>query len=160
MARTLSSTLKTALNAQETGEVLLAITTITHASIVNGPLRVVNDLQNLVSNGQTYTAFPFQVTLPDDLEDGLPKIRLVLDNIDRSIVTAIRSIPPSSPPAVQVDLVLASTPDTIEVSFPGLSLREVSYDAYRVEGDVVLDEDDREPFPAEGFTPQSVPAIF
>jgi hypothetical protein len=160
MARTLSSTLKTAVNAQETGEVVLAITQISHPSILNGPLRVVNDLQNLTSNGKVYSAFPFQVTLPEEREDSLPRLRLVLDNIDRTIVAAIRSIPPSEVPTVQVDLVLASTPDTLELSFPGLSLREVSYDVYSVEGEVLLDEDDREPFPADSLTPQIVPAIF
>ena len=160
MSRTVSSTLRTAMQAQETGEILLAITTISHPSIVGGPLRVVNDLQDLTSNGNVYTAFPFEVTLPEDADQALPHLRLVLDNIDRSMVTAIRSIPPRQAPTIQVDLVLATSPNTIEVSFAGLSLREVSYDAFRVEGDLMLDEDDREPFPAESFTPQIVPAIF
>lgn len=160
MARTVSALLKQAVTAQETGEVILAITSISHASIVNGPLRLVNDLQNLTSNGNVYTAFPFQVTLPEDNDTALPKVRLVLDNVDRSIVQAIRSIPPSSPPTVQIDFVLASQPNTIELSFPGMTLRQVSYDALTVEGDLQLDEDDLEPFPADSFTPQYFPAIF
>ena len=160
MPRPLSDALKTAMYAQETGEVMLAICTISHASILNGPLRVVNDLQDFVSDGLTYTAFPFQVTLPTDGQDTLPRLRLVLDNIDRSIIQAIRGIPPSTPPMVQVDLVMASQPDTIEVSFTNLTLRNVDYDQFVVEGDLALDEDDREPFPSASFTPQLFPGLF
>lgn len=160
MARPLSTVLHTAMNAQQTGEVLLAICSITHASILNGPLRVVNNLVDFVSNGNTYTAFPFQITLPEDADEGRPRLRLVLDNVDRSIITAIRSIPPSTPPTVQVDLVLASQPNTVEVSFPNLTLRNVDYDVFVVEGDLALDEDDREPFPSMSFTPQLFVGLF
>ena len=160
MSRTLSALMQSAANAQETGEVILAIVSISHASIVGGPLRVVNNLTNVVSNGNTYTAFPFQVTLPEDTDDGMPKLRLVLDNVDRSIVSAIRSIPPSTPPIVQIDIVLASQPNTIEVSFTGLKLRQVSYDALTVEGDLAVNEDDLEPFPQGSFTPSKFPGLF
>ena len=160
MPRPLSSALKISMTAQQTGEVLLAICQISHASIVGGPLRVVNDLQDFVSNGQTYSAFPFQVTLPADGEEGRPSVRLVLDNVDRSMIAAIRGIPPSSPPTVQVDLVLASQPDVIEISFPNLTLRNVDYDQFVIEGDLALDEDDREPIPYQSFTPQLFPGLF
>lgn len=159
MARTLSSRLRGAMQAQETGEVILAICRIEHPSILNGPLRVVNDLQNLVHAGDTYAGFPFQVTLPQDAEDGVPKIRLVLDSVDRTVVQAIRSIPPGTPPTVQVDLVLKSMPDVSEVTFPNLTLRNVTYDVFVVEGDLEVDEDDREPFPQHRFSPQLFPGV-
>lgn len=160
MPRPLSTALKAALYAQQTGEVILAKTTITHASIIGGPLRVVNDLQNFVSQGNTYVALPFQVTLPADGEDGRPTVRLVIDNVDRSMVTAIRSIPPSSPPTVQIDLVLASTPDVIEISFPNLTLRNVDYDQFVISGDLAVNQDDREPIPYQRYTPQLFPGLF
>ena len=160
MARSVSTLLKRMVTSQDSKEVILAITSISHASILNGPLRLVNDLQDLTSNGQVYTAFPFHITLPEEREDALPSIRLVLDNVDRSIVEAIRGIPPSAPPTVKIELVLASQPDLIELSFPDLVLRDVSYDAFTVEGELRLDEDDREPLPADSFTPQLFPAIF
>ncbi len=160
MPRPLSAALKAAMYAQQTGEVLLAMTTITHPSILNGPLRVVNDLQNFVSSGNTYVALPFQITLPADGETGRPSLRLVIDNIDRSMVIAIRSIPPSSPPTVQIDLVLASTPNVIEISFPNLTLRNVDYDQFVIQGDLALDEDDLEPIPYQSFTPQLFPGLF
>lgn len=160
MSRPLSTRLMGAMHAQQTGEVLLAICAISHPSILNGPLRVVNDLKDFISSGLTYTAFPFQVTLPADVDQGRPSLRLILDNIDRQIVQAIRNIPPSTPPTVQVDLVLASQPNIVEVSFPNLTLRSVDYDQYVVEGDLSLDEDDREPVPWASFSPQLFPGLF
>jgi hypothetical protein len=160
MARTLSAALKRAVNAQETGEVLVALCAISHPSILNGPLRVASDLVDFVTDGVTYTAFPFQITLPVDTDEGRPTLKLVLDNIDRSIIEAIRSIPPSTPPTVQVDLALKSQPDEIEMSFPNLTLRNVEYDVFVVSGDLALDEDDREPIPAASFSPQLFPGLF
>lgn len=160
MPRPLSSALKIAMHAQQTGEALLAITQISHASILNGPLRLVNDLQDFVSDGVTYTALPFQITLPSAGEEGRPSVRLVVDNVDRSMVAAIRGIPPGSTPTVQIDLVLASQPDVIELSFPSLSLRNVDYDQFVIEGTLALDEDDREPIPFMSFTPQLFPGLF
>jgi Domain of unknown function (DUF1833). len=160
MPRSLSTKLKAAMYAQETGDTLLARCTITHPQILNGPLRLVNDLQDFVSDGQTYTALPFQITLPNEGEDARPQLRLVLDNVDRQIVQAIRGIAPGTPPVVQVDLVLASTPDVVDISFPNLTLRNVDYDQFVVSGALSLDEDDREPIPYHSFTPQFFPGLF
>lgn len=148
------------VHAQDTKEVLLAITTIDHPLIINGPLRIVQDLQDLVSNGHTYTAFPFQVTLPADTEDGLAKVVLRIDNVDQSIATTIRSLPPTTPPTVQIDLVIASQPDVVEVSLPGMKLRTVSGDMFAIEGECKMDEDDLIPFPEGSFNPRDFPGIF
>lgn len=160
MDRPLSVALRQSMFAQQTAEVFLSICSISHASILNGPLRVVNNLQNLTSNGNVYAAFPFQVTLPADGLDGSPRVRLALDNIDSTIMQAIRSIPPGEPPTVQVDLVLASQPDVVEISFPNLTLRQVEYDQFVVEGDLALEEDDLEPIPYQSFTPAMTPGLF
>ena len=160
MARPLSLAFRQSTFTQETGEAFLSICSISHPSILNGPLRVVNDLQDITSVSNVYTAFPFQVILPSDGVDERPRVKLSLDNIDRSIVIAIRSIPPGDPPMVQIDIVLASQPDVIDISFPGLTLRNVEYDQFVIEGDLVLDEDDREPIPWQTFSPQLAPGLF
>lgn len=160
MSRTTSTLFKTMANAQETKEVLLALITITHDSIVGGPLRLVQDLQDLTSNGNVYTAFPFQVTLPNDSDEGVLQVKLVIDNVDRQIAQAIRTMPPSSPPTVQIDLVIASQPDVVEMSIVGLTLRNVSGDAFQIEGDLRIDEEDLIPFPEGAFTPQDFPGMF
>lgn len=159
--RTLSPAMLAALHAQETGEVVLARIIITHPLIIGGPLRLVQNLQDVVAGGNTYTAFPFQITLPDEDEAGAtPRIKLVIDNVDRSIVATIRSLPPSPPPSVDIEIFLASQPNVVEVSYTGLTLRTVPYDVFTIEGDLVLDEDDREPYPQNAMTPALFPGLF
>lgn len=160
MARTLSSAMKVMASAQETAEVLLALVTISHPTIIGGPLRVVQDMQNLTSNGNVYTAFPFSVQLPDDQDDGVAQVKLSIDNVDRSIMVALRSLPPTSPPTVQVDLVLASQPNTVEISFPNLTLRNITGDALTIEGELRMDEEDLSTFPQDSFTPQDFKWLF
>lgn len=160
MARTITARLRAAMQAQETGEVLQTVCEIAHASIVDGPLRVVSDLQDFTSDGKTYTAFPFRVTLPASAEDGRGRLRLVLDSVDRRVLQAIRQIPPGDPPTVKVDLILASEPDQVQISFPELKLRNVTYDVFTVEGEIAVHEDDREPAPAMTFSPATFPGLF
>lgn len=160
MSRTTSSLFKTMAAAQQTGEVLLALITITHSSIIGGPLRLVQDLQNLTSSGHVYTAFPFEIRLPDDTDDGPAKVLLTIDAVDRSIMTAIRSIPPSSPPTVTVELVIASQPHIVEISIPDLTLRSVTGDGVKIEGELRMDEEDLAPFPEGSFTPSEFPGLF
>lgn len=160
MSRSTSTLFKTMANAGETGEVLLALVTISHSSILGGPLRFVQNLQNITSNGNVYQAFPFQITLPADGDDGPAKVTLTIDNIDRQIAQTIRSIAPSSPPTVQVDLIVASQPDTVELSMPNMTLRNVTGDAFQIEGDLIMDEEDLIPFPEGLFTPQNFPGLF
>ena len=160
MSRSLSPVAKRALFAQQTGEVIQALVTITHASIVGGPLRFVSDMQNCVSNGDTYTAFPFKLVLPDDDAETPPRLKLTIDNVDRQIVEAIRSIPPSTPPTVHVEFVFASQPDVVEASFSGFTLREVQYDALTIEGDLIQEEISLEPFPEGAFTPNYFAGLF
>ncbi len=160
MARNTSTLFKTMVNAQETGEVLLALVIIDHPSIVGGPLRVVQDLQDLTSNGNVYTAFPFQVTMPADTDEGPAKVMLTLDNIDRQMTVAIRSISPDSSPSVTIQLVVASTPDVVEIEMAGLTLRNITGDAFTIEGELRMDEEDLIAFPEGAFTPQHFPGVF
>lgn len=157
MARTLSATARQALYAQETGEVFLLLLTIDHATL-ESPIRVANNFEDIVSNGNTYVAFPFQITLPDDLDDHPPAMRLSIDNVDRAIVEAVRSI--ASPPTITLDVILVAAPDTVEASFTGFTLRNCDYDALVVEGDLALEDVLNEPFPAGSFTPDLFPSAF
>ena len=157
MSRSLSTIARRATFAHETGEVFLLLLTIEHPSLA-APIRVVNNLVNIVSNGDTYTAFPFTSQLPNEQEDQPPKMRLVIDNVDRSIIISIRGL--TSPPTIRLDVCLASQPDVLEASFPGFRLLGATYDALTVEGDLTLDDIVLEPFPEGSFTPQHFSGLF
>ena len=154
---TLSTTAIRAAFAQETGEVFLVLLTISHASLPV-PIRVTSDGVNTVSRGNSFVPFPFELELPEEDAQREPRARLRICNVDRQIVTTIRSL--STPPTVLMEVVLASAPDSVEVSFPDFELRDASYDVLLVEGDLTQESFLDEPYPGDAFTPATFPGIF
>jgi len=157
MSRNLSLTAKQALNASETAEAFLILLTIDHADLTQ-PIRVSSDGVDTTSQSNTFVAFPFDLTLPDDMDNQAPRARLTIDNIDRQIVQAIRDI--GGAPSVKIEIVRAADPDTIEASFPDFKLENVSYDAMTVQGELTLEDFTAEPFPARVFSPADFPGLF
>ena len=160
MSRTTSSAFRRMASAQETGEVLVALVDIVHASMPGSPIRVVQNLQPMVSQGNTYLAFPFSIKLPDDTDGAHPEVMLSIDAVDQSIAAALRALSPAQPPAITVTLVLASQPDVIEMQMPGLILRGIQGDALTIEGQLVLDEADLETFPQGSYNQTDFPGMF
>ncbi len=154
--RTLSSTAITSIMAENTGEVWLFLLTITHPSITD-TLYFVNNNEALTSRGNVYIPFPFTVELPTEDSENLGEVRLKIDNIDRSIVKALRSI--DSPPSVTLEVVLASQPDTIEASFSGMLLRNANWDAPSVTASLKFEDIGAEPMSLQ-MTPQRFPGMF
>lgn len=154
--RTLSTAALRAGHAQETGEVYLILLTISHPDLT-APIRVVNNNENVTSRNNFFVAFPFAIELPLEDSDQPPRARLRIDNVDRSIVASIRAI--DGPPTVTIEVILASQPNTVEASFEALVLRNVSYDAATVTGELAFEQIVVEPV-ASNFTPAKFPGLF
>ena len=158
MSRTLSLTAKNAIYAQETSEVFIQLIEITHDDL-DTPIQVCSDARQVVSNGKTYLPFPFAIVMPEENAENIPSVRLRIDNIDRSIITAVRSI--TTPAAVAFSIVLASSPDTVEAGPFTFSMVNVDYNALTVEGELIFTGNVlNDPFPALTFSPGNFPGIF
>ena len=157
MSRAVSSLTRQALYAAETGEAFLILLTLGHASLTQ-PIRVTSDAVTTASRGNDFAPFPFDLLLPDDQDNRSPRARLVIDNVDRQIVEAVRSL--SSAPAVLIEIIRAAAPDTVEAQFVDFKLTNVAYDAQRVEGFLTIEDFTAEPFPAATFSPGAFPALF
>lgn len=155
--RSLSTVLQRAIYAQDTKEVVLMLLTIAHANMVT-PIRVVNNLEAITSQGYTWAAFPFDVSLPIESDDQIPVMTLRIDNVDRQIVTAVRNL--QGPPDITLDIVVASQPDIVEATFVGFKLKNVSYDNLVVEGEMRLEEILSEPYPQHRMTPFHFPGLY
>lgn len=155
--RALSTALKAAITAQETGEALLPLLTISHPDLAV-PLRLVRNQVDVTSRGETYTAFAFDVTLPDDVDDHPPRASLVIDNISLELVDLMRSL--REPPEMLLELVFAGTPDTVEASWQAFLLDQPSWDAKTIEASLVLEETLLEEVPFHAFTPGFFPGVF
>ena len=158
MARNVSSTFLSSVNAADADEVFLVLLTIDHADL-SSPIRVTSDSVDTVSNGNTFQTFPFQIRLPTDDDDSRGALASVtIDAVDRRVVEAARTI--SGVPKVTIEVVLASDPDTIEISWPDFNLANHRADSDTISGELVLELLDQEPFPSGRFDPVGFPGLF
>lgn len=157
MSRTVSSTFRTAVYARETGQVFLLLLVIDHSSLAN-PIRVVNNYSSLSSGGYVYTAFPFRVDLPQDSPDELPSVTLQIDNVSRDIAAAIRTI--TGKPSATLSVVLASSPDTIEVGPLPCSITNIDVTGTLITAHMGGEDMLNTRYPKDSITPQTFPGLF
>lgn len=165
--RSLSLQALQSMYSQETGEVAVVLLTIEHPSLAM-PLRFSsNPTQRLsdaplrygtTSRGNTFDFLPFTAQLPDEKSEQGPQTKLVLDNIDREAIKVLRST--ATPATVDMEIVLASTPDVVEVAVPQFDLVGADYDESTITIDLQIDAFIHEPFPAGIFSPAYFPGLF
>jgi hypothetical protein len=95
--------------------------------------------------------------LPGQGGDGPGEAQLSIDNTDRVIVDTLRSITDAAD--VLIEIILADTPDTVEVALPPLKLRDVTYNVSTVTGYLRFEDLVTEPA-CETITPSRFPALF
>ena len=183
MSRTLSNRMRASLFSQETGEVAMALLTVSHADLDEDLRLTTNPVERLQegkrsdavpgtagepagddpllygtrSRGERYLFAPIEVELPQDVNDGDPTARLAIDNIDLTLIDTIRSIEEGA--TITLEIVLASDPDTVEISFPSMKMVSVEYDRDAVAIDLAIDPLVTEPWPGDSFTPSAFPGL-
>ena len=142
--------------AQHADDPFLVLLTISHATLAD-PIRIARNRQAVVSNGNTFLAYPFEISLPTDVDDSA-QARITVANITRRIGQALERL--VEPPDVLIELVLASTPDTIERSWDQFSLTDVTWDAMVMTATVQQLAYWDEPWPRKRVTPRGFPGLF
>lgn len=165
--RSLSLTMRRALSDQVSGQVAVVLLTISHP-VMSAPFRFSSDptqrvsetplIYGTFSRGNFYTFAPFSISLPDDVGERAPVAQIQIENVSRTIVELVRSV--STRATVRIELVLASSPDTVEIAFPQFDLNGVSYNADTVTLELSMDSLSTEPFPAGKFSPAGFPGLF
>ena len=160
MSRQLSSNALASAFAQQTDEVWLVFVDITHPSLVDEPIRLVANEEDVTRNGQNYIAFPFEIVLSVDDGERLPGAQLRVANADRTIMKSVRETINKGSPEVTVAVALASSPNVTEYGPMTLSLTNVSYDAFFVTGDLGGEDALSRRFPRDSFDNPNFPALF
>jgi hypothetical protein len=155
--RDTSTAARAQLYAQHATQAFLHLVTIDHDDLA-APIRVTDNLTDIVSNGVTFTAFPMRVVLPPDVPAEMPQVDLIIDAVDRSIITAVRSI--ATPPSVTINVIMASTPDVIECGPLMYEAIGVDYNATEVRLRLEVERILSEPYPCNLFTPSNAPLLF
>jgi len=154
---TISPQARQALFHSETSDRFIVLITISHPSI-STPIRVCSNSQDIISRGQAYYAYPFQLQLPDSTSDQPPKAQLQIDNVTPEIINALRTITTS--PTITFEIVRAENLNVVEVSMPNFILNSIQYDALIITGDISVEQYITEPYPAGSYTPGRFPGLF
>ena len=170
MARTVSSKVRKHVQAEVDPLVKVFLITLYHEDL-SEPIRVSSDptvrvgsdeynvYYGTVSNGRTFYYAGFDACLTNDEDGAAPQMTLSIPLADRSMTEAIESIG-HNPLTVDIEIVFADTPDTIEMSMTGMELVDITYDGSVISGTVSRDLLFTEPYPCRSFTPNHFPFLF
>lgn len=156
MSRTLSTAAYSAINAQQTGEVFHVLLTIENSGGM--PIRMTDNTEDVVSRGQTFIAYPFALELPSDETGNISQARLSIDNVARALVDEVRTL--AEPLVLTIEVVAASTPDTVEYSAADYTLKNVTYDALTISGTLTQENYLSEPYPKDIMSAATFPGQF
>jgi hypothetical protein len=90
-----------------------------------------------------FTAYPFAITLPKDTGTKIPTAKIVLDTVIQDLVSVLRAL--TTPATVLVELVTENDFDTVEMSFPDMTLATFVSDEFIIVGDLVYEDFMNEP---------------
>ena len=112
----------------------------------------------VLSRGRQFTFIPFDISLPTEEVTAAPRCQITIHDVTYLLIPALRTI--TQAPSVTIELVLASSPDLVEVSFPGFLLGAIQYNAETITGELTVANLAQEPFPAHTFNPSYFPGLF
>lgn len=156
MSNTLSPALLAQLYGQDSNDPFLMLLTISHASFTT--LRLVNNTEDIVSNGNTFTAFPFRVNLSVDDGESSREVGIEFDNVSLQLIDEIRTV--TTPMAVKLEMVLASDPDFIQIEVNDLQIRNITYNKQTVTAKLIMDDFLSTELTSEKYTPTLYPGLF
>lgn len=153
----LSNNLLSEMFSQTSSDPFLMLVTMSHESFAS-TLYLVNNIEDVTSNGQVYTAFPMKVVLPTDDGTSVREVKLQMDNVSLELIDEIRSV--ITPIDVKVEMILASTPDTIEMDLGELRIKNITYDGKGISASLYLDDFLNTELPSEKYTPEIYVGIY
>lgn len=152
----LSPELIAQLMFQESDDPFLTLLTLTHPSFTT--IRLVNNTENITSNGNTFQAFPFKLTLPVDDGESAREVQIDLDNVSLELINEIRSV--TTAIGVKLEMVLASLPNEVQYGIEELKINSISYNKDRVSCRLSMDGFLNTEMTSEKYTPDKYKGLF
>ncbi len=156
MSNNISPQLLAQFYGQNSDDPLLMLVTVTHPSF--SPIRLVNNTEDIVSRSQTYTAFPMLITPPVDDGETAREVAIEFDNVSLELIAEFRQI--TSPADIRIEVVLASSPDQVQISYEELKLRNISYDKQRIRARLYMDSFLNVELTSETYGATNFPGLF
>jgi Domain of unknown function (DUF1833) len=168
MSKTLSLNFREELYKQESDEIPVMLVELRHPDTTQ-IIRISGDNTKIldsdpelqwgtVSQGKTYIYRPMNLRLPSDSQDKPPKMQIIVENVTGDLVAFCASMIQRG--TCDLDIVLASQPDIIQIPFPVMDLRGYSRNNMTIVFEVGMDAAEDEPIPGGTFTPAGFPGLF
>jgi hypothetical protein len=158
MPRTFTAAGRRNLLATSADAPFLVLLQIVHPDLAV-PVCVVNDTQNVTSQGVEYLACAFDVTLPDDTDGQIPQAQLVVDNIGRELTQWLEVSGGGQGARCRLMQILRSDPDTLEFDMT-LDLTNLHIDNQKVTGDIGFQNTLALASTVPTFTPSAAPGLW
>lgn len=123
------------------------------------PLRIANDTINHTLDGVEYIALPFGFKLPEQMQGGSARAKLVIDNVGRGITDYLEDVLPNDTVMAKITVCAKTTPLRV-MHDTYLPLTNVSVNGALATADAGIDYLTRQKAVKLRFTPYITPGIF
>src|SRR5690606_8158686 len=131
---------------------------ITHPEL-EVPIRVVNDTVAITVQGHEFVACPFDITLPDDVDQQTPKAKLSVDNIGRELTQWLEYSRGGKGAKCRIMQVMRSDPEVIEYDMT-LDMSGLSIDNMTVSAELGFQNTLMQPAVTMRFDPLTAPGMW
>lgn len=166
MPRTLSETALSALHAEQTGTPFLVLAILEHDDL-NSPLRFVDNGEDIMHDGDLYTAVGFEFRGPRESDQGFGMAEMVMANVDQWLTPTIRSLSGSVTVTVKIVTAdsagLAADPPEFEYAeqeFQPFEVKQITLDETQVRAELAYNSALNRKFPADTFNAWDFPGLF
>lgn len=146
MSRATSLEFKQKINGDSSDDPFLMMVKITHSSFAQD-IRIVNNGEDITSNGDLYKASGFELFIPSETTENISRLKITILNVDASLTAMIRAL--DTAPEFTAFLVYASDPDTIEVGEYILELHDVTINKSFIEGSLIVTPINNDDYPSD-----------
>jgi hypothetical protein len=136
----------------------LTLLEIDHPDLTT-PVRVVNDRADIVFETNTYTALGFRIALPSDLQKGLPRASLSVDNVGKELVTWLEDSNGGKGTTVRILQVLRTDTSTAEVDIT-MTLFNIEVTSAAVTGQLGFEDILNIPAVTLIYSPEVAPGLY
>lgn len=131
---------------------------IDHADLP-APVRVINDRQDITFEANVYTALGFRIALPSDLQKGLPRATLVVDNVGKELVGWLESSNGGAGTTVRIIQVLRTDTSVTEIDMV-MTLSNIIVTSSTITGTLGFDDLLNMPAVIVSYTPEYASGVF
>jgi hypothetical protein len=157
MSNNLSTQLVSEMYGQVSGNPFLSLFTLSHPNFAED-IYLVNNAEDIISRGITFSAFPVNISLPPDNNESAREVQILFDNVSLELIDEFRSV--TTPIQMKLEMVLASTPNIVQYSLEELKLKAIQYNKTNITANLVMDDFLSSGVTSERYTPSNFPGIF